>query len=178
MCMKFGFTPRRKIRVLYHEVLAEGNSGSLIQHSYRTHKYAAFTKCKASGFKNLAVLCLLLGLEVLRLLYGESAHCGASATTGDLFWMVVQYTVSFLGLSKKARLLEFRNLPPGRLQNSFSPPWKLYICHHENKTNICIWKYVNLLHVNLCKPPTCFGHTLWPFLMYTNVCQRIGKEEV
>jgi hypothetical protein len=120
--MKFGFTPRRKIRVLYHEVLAEGNSGSLIQHSYRTHKYAAFTKCKASGFKNLAVLYLLLGLEGLRLLYGESAHCGASATTGVLFRIVVQYTASFFGLSKKAQLLEFRNLPPGRLQNSFSPP--------------------------------------------------------
>lgn len=65
--MKFGFTPQPKIRELYHEVLAEGNSGSLIQHSYRTHKYTTFTKCKASGFKILAVLYLLLGLEGLRL---------------------------------------------------------------------------------------------------------------
>lgn len=54
-------------QLLYHEVLAEGNSGYLMQHSYRTHKYATFTKCKASGFKNLAVLYLLLGLEGLRL---------------------------------------------------------------------------------------------------------------
>jgi hypothetical protein len=24
----------------------------------------------------------------------------------------------------------------------------------------CAWKYVNLLHYNLCKPTTCFGHIL------------------
>ena len=33
---------------------------------------------------------------------------------------------------------------------------------YDNKTNMCIWKYVNLLHYNHCKPPTCFSHLLWP----------------
>jgi hypothetical protein len=28
---------------------------------------------------------------------------------------------------------------------------------YESKTNKCIRKYVNLLHFNRCKPPTCFG---------------------
>ena len=30
--------------------------------------------------------------------------------------------------------------------------------HYENKTNKHKWKYVNLLHYERCKPPTCFGH--------------------
>ena len=32
----------------------------------------------------------------------------------------------------------------------------------ENKANKCARKYVNLLYYNRCKPPTCFGHILWP----------------
>jgi hypothetical protein len=34
--------------------------------------------------------------------------------------------------------------------------------HYENKTSKCIWKYMNLLHYNSCKPPTRFGRHLWP----------------
>jgi hypothetical protein len=173
-----GFTPWRKIRVLYHEVLAEGNSDCLIHHFYRTHRYAAFTKCKASGFKNLVGLYLLLGLEGLRFFVWRISQLWCFYHDRWCVLNGIPIHSLIVGLSKKARLLEFRNLPPGRLQNSFSPPWKPYICHYENKTNICVWKSVNLLHFNLCKPPTCFGHTLWPYLVYTNVCQQIGKEDV
>ena len=35
------------------------------------------------------------------------------------------------------------------------------VLHYENKTNKCIW-YVNLLHCNCFKPPTCFGQLLRP----------------
>ena len=37
------------------------------------------------------------------------------------------------------------------------------LLHCENKTNKCILKYMNLLHYNPYKPPTCFGHLLRPF---------------
>jgi hypothetical protein len=33
---------------------------------------------------------------------------------------------------------------------------------HENKTNGCIWSYVNLLQYRCCKRPACSGHLLWP----------------
>jgi len=36
------------------------------------------------------------------------------------------------------------------------------ILNYVNKTNKCMKKYMNLLHYNPCKPPTCFGHLLWP----------------
>jgi len=34
--------------------------------------------------------------------------------------------------------------------------------NYGNETNKCTWKYVNFLHSERCKPPTCFGHLLWP----------------
>jgi hypothetical protein len=38
-------------------------------------------------------------------------------------------------------------------------------------------KIAAFITINRCKA-TCFGHLLWPDLMYTNMCQQIGKEEV
>jgi len=34
------------------QTLVSQGPGCLVQHSYRTHKHAAFTKCKGSGVKN------------------------------------------------------------------------------------------------------------------------------
>jgi len=34
--------------------------------------------------------------------------------------------------------------------------------NYNNKTNKCLWRYANFLHYWRPKPPTCFGHQLWP----------------
>jgi len=34
--------------------------------------------------------------------------------------------------------------------------------YYDSKTNMLIWRYVNLLHYRCHKPPTCFGHLLQP----------------
>ena len=43
---------------------------------------------------------------------------------------------------------------------SSASTFNLQYCY-ENKTNECVWRYVNLLHYWRRKPPKCFGHLLW-----------------
>jgi len=34
--------------------------------------------------------------------------------------------------------------------------------NYDNKTNKSLLRCVNFLHFRRLKPPTCFGHQLWP----------------
>ena len=39
---------------------------------------------------------------------------------------------------------------------------RFIISNYENKTSKFVLRYYNLLHHRRRKPPTCFGHLLWP----------------